>query len=66
MQNIIKFDTNSTRRREFNEGYIDFMRGVYFDNPYAKNTVKHREYQHGQDVAYLDCQKKAQQLYKAV
>lgn len=52
----------NTRRREFSEGYTAFIRGD-FDCPYSPNTVKSREWQHGQDVAYLDTQKKAQQLY---
>ena len=52
------------RRREFQEGYAAFLRG-YFNNPYNEHSVKNKEWQHGQDVAFLDTQKYAMKRYKA-
>lgn len=47
----------SVRKPAFHQGYADFRRGKLWRNPYNPETINHKEYQHGQDVAYLELQR---------
>lgn len=42
---------------EFYQGYNDWLDGKLV-NPHRPNTIKAKEWQHGQDCAYIDQQKK--------